>query len=118
MSPELEDQPYVFVSLPESAYLAIPKEKYLASIREGEGITLIFLQSKAHALQLESHVQFAKITMNVQSDLEAVGFTAAFSTLLAASGISCNVIAGYYHDHIFVSWERRFEAIELLENYS
>jgi len=118
MSPELDKEGYVFASLSESEYLSIPKEKYIASIREQEGITLILLQSTAKDLQIEHDKVFAKITMNVLSDLEALGFTAAFAKLLATGGITCNVIAGYYHDHVFVPWEKRFQAILLLEgNY-
>jgi hypothetical protein len=44
----------------------------------------------------------AWISLTVHSDLQAVGLTAAFSTALGQAGISCNVVAGAFHDHIFV----------------
>jgi hypothetical protein len=42
------------------------------------------------------------ITLNVHSSLEAIGLTAAVAGRLALHGISANVVAAYYHDHIFV----------------
>jgi len=42
------------------------------------------------------------ITLDIHSSLEAVGLTAAFATALGNEGISANVVAAYYHDHIFV----------------
>jgi uncharacterized protein len=61
---------------------------------------------------------FAKISLQVYSDLEGVGLTAAVSSALAEAGIACNVIAGAYHDHLFVPWERREEAMEILRDLS
>ena len=42
------------------------------------------------------------ITLTIHSSLEAVGLTAAVSSALTEANISCNVVAAYYHDHIFV----------------
>ncbi len=54
----------------------------------------------------------------MHSDLAAVGLTAAFATALAAEGLSCNVIAGVHHDHLFVPWDRRVDAMAALERLS
>lgn len=42
------------------------------------------------------------ITLNVYSDLEGVGLTAAMAGALADNNIPCNVIAAYHHHHIYV----------------
>lgn len=57
----------------------------------------------------------AWITLTVHSDLQAVGFTAAFAGALGRAGISCNVVAGAFHDHIFVPVEQAQEALAALK---
>ena len=49
-----------------------------------------------------------------ESDLEAVGMTAAISRALADAGIACNVLAGSRHDHLLVPWNRRDDAVVIL----
>jgi hypothetical protein len=51
----------------------------------------------------------------VQSDLSAVGLTAAFSSALADAGISCNVVAGVFHDHLFVPVDQATQAMLTLQ---
>ena len=69
---------------------------------EKEGVTLILPVEVAAEAGLEGEGGFRCITLNVHSSLEAVGLTAVFSTALTKAGLSANVVAGYYHDHIFV----------------
>ena len=64
---------------------------------------------------LEYDFVAAMITLGVGSRLHAVGLTAAVSSALADAGISCNVVAGHFHDHLFVPVERAEEALELLD---
>ena len=54
------------------------------------------------------------ITLNVVSDLQDVGLTAAFSNALAEEHISCNVIAGFNHDHIFIPKQDAEKALRTL----
>jgi hypothetical protein len=100
MSPHLNEGDYVFCTLADSR---IPEGcELIGSFREQEGLTLIVERQQAERAGLAFDYVAAWITLNVHSALEAVGLTAAFATALGQAGISCNVIAGYYHDHLFV----------------
>lgn len=103
MAPMLDARAWFFV-LVEGA----PPADAFAVIREDEGTTAIVAGERAG-------MAFGRITLMVHSALEGVGLTAAVSGALAGAGIACNVVAGYHHDHLFVPWERREEALELLQ---
>lgn len=86
-----------------------PPAEAFALIREDEGLTAIIADTDG---------AFARITLMVHSALEGVGLTAAVSGVLAGAGIACNIVAGYHHDHLFVPWQRREEALALLQRLS
>lgn len=111
MAPELSDREWAFHAVSDARFIP---ETAFAVIREEEGVTVV-IPAQAAASDAE---RFARITLRVHSALGAVGLTAAVSNVLATSGIACNVIAGLHHDHLFVSWERREEALKLLEKLS
>jgi hypothetical protein len=46
----------------------------------------------------------------------AVGLTAALSSALADVGVSANIVAALRHDHIFVPWDLREEAMHCLQS--
>ncbi|WP_265086797.1 ACT domain-containing protein [Ralstonia pseudosolanacearum] len=77
-------------------------------------MTAIIEESRAIEARLEIVCRTLRITLNVYSSLEGVGLTAAFATALAQQGISCNVVAAIYHDHIFVPLEDAKRALEAL----
>ena len=115
MSPSLDDQVWAFVSVGEvsSEYVA---EHALATFRETEGTTLIVPWERAEEFDVCSE-PMARITLSIHSSLEAVGLTAAVSQALASEAISANVVAGFYHDHIFVpqtTGERAVACLTLL----
>jgi len=56
------------------------------------------------------------VTLNVHSSLEAVGFIAEVSKVLASKGIGCNPVSGFYHDHLFVPVGREEEVVECLRD--
>ncbi len=117
MSPELMAGDYVFCTVDGalSDYLSLEP---IATFREPEGLTLVLEAEKAQQAGLESSALFSLITLTVHSSLEAVGLTAAFATKLAEHGISTNVIAGYYHDHIFVQKEKAQQALQALGEFA
>ncbi|NGO62729.1 ACT domain-containing protein [Rhizobium daejeonense] len=114
MEPRLTPDVFVFVhalpgQVPDLALL-----DPLGSFREAEGLTLILLLEKARALGLARGTPLRQITLDVHSSLEAVGLTAAVSAELARNGIAANVVAAYYHDHIFVPAADAERALRLL----
>nr|WP_314864075.1 ACT domain-containing protein [uncultured Undibacterium sp.] len=112
MNPVLNEGQYVFVTAP--ANCDVPWDDVLASIREPEGLSIVLALSVAQHLGLTFAYPFAWITLQVNSDLAAVGLTAAFSRVLGHAGISCNVVAGNQHDHIFVPFHQAQMAMENL----
>lgn len=87
----------------------------VATVVEAEGVTAVVPEREAVALGLAYDFLSARITLEVHSALDAVGLTAAFARALTDVGVSANVVAGYFHDHIFVPWERRADALAALE---
>lgn len=86
----------------------------LATFREAEAITVILREEDAQAAGLQPWFRCVWIALSVQSDLEAVGLTAALAAALTARGISCNVVAAAYHDHLFVPVDRADDAVDAL----
>lgn len=105
---------FVYCVLPEVPDGAAP----LATVAEDEGLTVVVPVDQASRLGLPTDDVFTCITLNVHSALESVGLTAVVSTLLAEHDISCNVIAGYHHDHFLVPSHRSEQALTLLTTLS
>jgi uncharacterized protein len=92
---------------------AVPAGAF-AMIAEAEGKTVVATTDMLTRAGLAFDGQWARISLTVHSDLAAVGLTAAISAALAEQGISANVVAGYFHDHVFVQWARRMDAMVAL----
>ena|SRR5437868_6388894 len=86
----------------------------VATVRELEGLTLVLPEEQAIKAGLPVLFRAGWITLTVHSDLQAIGLTAAFSSALGQAGISCNVVAGAFHDHIFVPVEQSQSALAAL----
>src|SRR3982751_3050541 len=113
MRPRLNDGVYVFLSPATAA--DIREIEPIATFREDEGLSVIVEESQAGVTVLPIIFRAAWITLTVVSDLYAVGLTAAVAGALARKGISCNVVAGANHDHLFVPIELADDAIMALE---
>ena len=115
MSPELRPGHFVFASMPGAAYGEHAELAPIGVFQESEGLTFIISQEAAEANNVPFEGIFRMITLNVHSSLEAVGLTAASAARLAEHGISANVMAGYYHDHIFVPAQDANKALTALK---
>lgn len=101
MKPELNPGEYVYCLINSKAQAAALDP--LCYFIEKEFVTVILPKEKADSMNIPYTATYAWITLTVHSSLEAVGLTAAVSKALAEVNISCNVVAAFYHDHIFVS---------------
>ena len=117
LRPELHPDTFVFCSLQLSQAPPSALQPF-ATIREREGLTLVLTQGEAEAHTLSYEGRFRRITLRVHSSLEAVGLTAAVSTALASCGISANMLAGAFHDHILVPLEDAERAMACLRALS
>ncbi len=115
LRPRLVGQ-FVFCSVPDHLVSNL-RSVSLATFRESEGTTVVLEKEAAEKAGLQGLVQ-TLITLDVHSSLEAVGLVAAVTGALAAAGISVNVFAGFYHDHLFVPASKAAEAVTVLKQLS
>jgi uncharacterized protein len=109
LRPELAAESYVYALGPAPAGTRV-----FATVAEDEGLTLVLTRDEADAAGLRPEWAAARITLQVNSQLQDVGLTATVSSRLAARGISCNIVAGFFHDHLFVPEDRATDALQLL----
>jgi hypothetical protein len=115
MNPELNQGEFVYCLVDSKEHAAALDP--LCYFLEKEGVTVILPKEKADALNIPYETTCAWITLTVHSSLEAVGLTAVVSKALTDENISCNVIAAFFHDHIFVpvkDAERTLNALQRL----
>jgi len=101
---------YIAVQVPTPGLIAAAH----AVVKEGRLTTIVLPVDAAARAGQATDVQFAWLTLTVQSSLDAVGLTAVVSARLAAIGVPCNVLAGYHQDHLLVPVDRVDDAINVL----
>ncbi|MCX4685276.1 ACT domain-containing protein [Kitasatospora purpeofusca] len=115
LRPVLNPGRYVYCTLPTKVPAGL---RPVVTVAEPEGVTVVVAQEEADALGLGYEYVAAWITLRIHSALEAVGLTAAVATRLAEEGLSCNVVAGHHHDHLFVAADDAERVLGALEKLS
>jgi hypothetical protein len=116
LDPRLLAGEFVFCSLPDARLSEIAHLNPLGTFQETEGLTVVLAIEIAIEHGLPVGLPLRCIRLHVHSDLAAVGLTAAFSSCLAACGISANVVSGFFHDHIFVPAPDAMRALQALQS--
>ncbi len=119
MNPSLEDGTFAFYHIPaDSAYPVqlLTENKVQMLFREKEGWTAILPTDHTGGESIQRTFTCKKITLNVHSSLDALGFLAAITTRLAAKlSIGVNPVSGYFHDHLFVAIGKEEAVMEALK---
>jgi predicted N-acetyltransferase YhbS len=115
MHPVQRTGEYVYVLWPHGRQLAPGIQ---AAVREAEGLTVVLPRDEADREGLPYDFVASWITLEIHSALEAVGLTAAVSRTLTEARISCNVLAGFHHDHLLVPVADAPRALEVLVELS
>ena len=115
MEPVLKPGEYVFTTFNDIDWRQIADLQPISVFKEDEGISLVVDRKTADENKIPYDSVFRLISLHVHSSLDAVGLTAAFSTALGNADISANVVAAYYHDHIFVPTDKAEKALNVLQ---
>lgn len=109
-----DDVQYGFTSIEDETQIS--REEVLATFHENGKLALIAPKAYLDNKRIENEGPYAKLTIDLHTSLELVGLTAVVATKLAENGISANVVAAFYHDHVFVPYDLRQKATKLLES--
>lgn len=116
LQPKLLKGEYVFCSSNTMSCSDALELEPVATYREEEGLSLILTKAAAMQAGFDYSSVFKCITLTVHSSLDSVGLTAAIANRLSKHGISANVVAAYYHDHVYVPLAKAEQAFELLSD--
>lgn len=116
MNPYLNEGDYVFCAVENLNNISL--NDILFHFKEKEAFTIVLKKEYADKMNFSYSYIAAWVTLTVHSSLEAVGLTAAFASALAKNNISCNTVAAFYHDHIFVNKNDAEKAMKVLVDLS
>ncbi|WP_047815584.1 ACT domain-containing protein [Rhodopirellula islandica] len=114
LHPLMSEHEFVFVTQPGKCIADAADLHPIAAFEEQEGLTLVLRREQADVAGEQYQAVFRMITLQVHSSLEAVGLTAAIAKALSDRGISANVMAAFFHDHVFVPSDRAQDAMKAL----
>lgn len=114
MQVSCDDVEYGFAVVEPTTLIAV--SELLGTFNEPEGLTLIATKDYLEKMSITCEGPFAKLTIDIHTSLELVGLTAVLATKLAESEVSANVVAAFYHDHVFVQYSLRQKAIDALHS--
>jgi hypothetical protein len=117
LAPVVQDGEYRFCTIPAGTDMPAGLTP-VATVMEAEGTTLVLPTAQARGAGLAESSGYRWITLMVPSALDAVGLTAAVAAALTRDGISCNMIAGFHHDHLFVPVDETARAMSALARLS
>ncbi|MCC9308660.1 ACT domain-containing protein [Kitasatospora sp. RB6PN24] len=114
LHPEVTPGRYVFCSFPGRVPAGL---RPVVTVAEPEGITAVVEQHEAEALGLDYAYPAVWITLRSHSVRDETGraITTAVAGRLAEHGIGCSVVAGFHHDHLFVTADHAEQAVRVLE---
>ena len=112
ISPRLNEGSFVFCQVERGEMP--PGVEPLAMFQEAEATTVVLTRQQAEAAGLDGAFPSVWITLDVASDLEAVGFLAVITAAMAAEDIGINVVSAYHHDHLFVREDKADRAMSTL----
>lgn len=117
LQPKLLEDEFVFCSSKTMSLVDASVLEPVASYREEEGLSLVLTKRAAMQAGFDISSVFKCITLTVHSSLDSVGLTAAVANRLSSHSISANVVAAYYHDHVFVPSSKAEQALALLSDF-
>lgn len=116
LQPILHAGEYVYCKINHQEEMDVSKA--ILFFREEEACTIVLKKEDADTVGLEYTYISSWITIKMHTSLEAVGLTSVISSALAKENISCNVVAAYFHDHIFTEKKDEALAMHILHNLS
>jgi hypothetical protein len=117
LQPKLLEDDFVFCTSKTMSLADALVLEPVASYREEEGLSLVLTKRAAMQAGFDFSSVFKCITLTVHSSLDSVGLTAAVANRLSSHSISANVVAAFYHDHVFVPSSKADQALSLLSNF-
>ena len=114
MTPVLQPSIFVFITTQDRDLIEALFSDAVSIFREDEGVSMLIPIELAKKSRLKVDQLMRCITLNVYSSLEGVGLTAVVSSALGDNGISCNMVAAFHHDHVFLPSGQCDLAMEVL----